>query len=113
VSAWSVEYSKRAKDDLMALDNAQIQQVIKAIRKVAQNPLPNHEGGYGKPLGNLQTSRLAGCCKIKLRGLGLRVIYKLVRVGSVMRIIVIEARADDEVYEEAARRLKKEIDLQD
>ena len=54
-------------------------QVLKAIEKVSQNPLPNYEGGYGKPLGNRVASQLAGYYKIKLRKSGLRVVYSIVR----------------------------------
>jgi hypothetical protein len=36
--------------------------------------------------------------------LGIRVVYKLIRDGVVMKIIVVAARADDEVYDIAYRR---------
>ena len=75
--------------------------------KVAQNPLPQNEGGYGKPLGNKGGKGLTGYYKIKLLKLGIRVVYKLVREGSIMKIIVIAARADDEVYNIAYERITK------
>ena len=65
------------------------------------------EGGYGKPLGNRNGANLTGFLKIKLRGAGLRVVYKLVRTESEMLIVVVGARADDEVYETAEQRTKK------
>lgn len=71
---WSVEYLKAAANDLEKLDRSQQVQVLKAIKKVAQNPLPSYEGGYGKPLSNQSTSRLAGYCKMKLRKLDIRVV---------------------------------------
>ncbi len=49
---WIVEYTKEAAQDLKSLDTTQQKQVLKAIEKVSSNPLPNTEGGYGKPLGN-------------------------------------------------------------
>jgi mRNA interferase RelE/StbE len=104
---WSVAFLAEAQKDLKRLDhNAQIQ-VLKGIQKVAQNPVSVHEGGYGKPLGNRNGTDLAGLFKIKYRDLGLRVVYRLEYDGEVMRIIVISARTDEQVYEEAARRRKK------
>ena len=104
MTAWTVEYTDEAKKDIKALDNSQTNQVIKAIDKVSQNPLPQSEGGYGKPLGNKQSKNFTGLLKIKLLKLGIRVVYKLVRADDVMKIIVVAARADDEVYDVAYKR---------
>ena len=49
---WEVEYLPEAESDLKSLDGSQRILVLKAIKKVKQNPLPVYEGGYGKPLGN-------------------------------------------------------------
>ncbi|AVX21312.1 hypothetical protein SAMN02745885_00556 [Carboxydocella sporoproducens DSM 16521] len=43
----------------------------------------------------------------RLQVLGLRVVYKLVREKEVMKIIIISARADDEVYLLAQKRIDK------
>jgi len=104
---WQVEYLKEAVEDLKRLDHSQRLQVLKAIDKVSGNPLPQNEGGYGKPLGNRNSTRLAGYLKIKLKRLGLRVVYKLVREKDVMKVIVVSARADDEVYLLAQKRTDK------
>jgi len=103
---WKVEYSKEAVKDLKSLDNSQKVQVLKAIDKVCINPLPNYEGGYGKPLGNKSNTNLTGYFKIKLLRLGIRVVYGLIREHGVMRVIVISVRADDTVYEIAVDRIK-------
>ena len=79
MSEWSVEYTREAEKDLESLDSAARLQDLKAIKKVSANPLPNSEGGYGEPLGNHMTSKLAGFLKTKLLKLGLRVVYGLVR----------------------------------
>ena len=63
-----------------------------------------HEGGYGKPLGHHNGNDLSGLFKIKFRDLGLRVVYNVEMVDSRMKIIVVSARSDDQVYREAARR---------
>ncbi|TEB10766.1 type II toxin-antitoxin system RelE family toxin [Pelotomaculum propionicicum] len=75
---WKVEYLRNALEDIKQLDRAQRVQFIKAINKVSGNPLPQAEGGYGKPLGNKGGTNLAGYFKIKL--------------------LIVPARADDEVY---------------
>ncbi|MDR3148559.1 MAG: type II toxin-antitoxin system RelE/ParE family toxin [Oscillospiraceae bacterium] len=105
MNTWEVEFTAEAVKDRDALNSSVRNQVYKAIRKVSQNPLPKNEGGYGEPLGNKQGHNLTGLCKIKLLKLGIRVIYKAVRENGVMKIIVIAARADDEVYEIAAKRI--------
>lgn len=63
------------------------------------------EGGYGKPLGHRRDGNLTGYLKIKLRGDGLRVVYRLERAGRVMTVVVVSVRDDDAVYREAARRI--------
>lgn len=108
MTPWRVEYTQEAARDLQALDRSQQILVLKAIEKVSVNPLPDTEGGYGKPLGNHLTGKLAGYLKIKLKKPGLRVIYRLVRDGGVMRIIVISVRDDDAVYKMAQERLNKQ-----
>lgn len=50
---------------------------------------------------------MTGFLKIKLRDAGIRVVYKLIRTETEMLVIVIGARADDEVYETAQHRAKK------
>lgn len=104
---WIIEYTREAKEDIKALDGTQRKQVIKAINKVSCNPLPNNEGGYGKPLGNHLTSNLAGYMKIKLLKLGLRIVYGIERKNGVMRIIIVSIRNDEEVYKMAYERLNK------
>jgi len=100
----NLEYTDEAKSDLKALDGSQAKQVRKLIDKVSENPLPKSEGGYGSPLGNKGGRNLTGLCRIRLLKLGIRVVYKLIRDGDIMKIVVIAARADDEVYEIAMRR---------
>ena len=102
---WDVTFLPEAKRDRDALDLSARYQVDKAIRKVSKNPLPKSEGGYGSPLGHKQGSNLTGLLKIKLRKLGVRVVYALIRDKGKMQIIVIAARADSEVYKIAKGRV--------
>lgn len=101
---WGIEYIKAASEDLDSLDGSQRKQVLAAINKVSQNPLPKMEGGYGTPLGNKQGVNLTGLYKIKLLKQGLRVVYELKRVENTMKIIVIAVRDDEAVYKIAAKR---------
>ncbi len=104
-----VVYTTEAKKDLRRLDGSQKAVVGKAIDKVSANPLPATEGGYGKPLGNKGGKNLAGYFKIKLKNHGLRIVYRLERRNDEMVIIVIAARADEEVYEIAAKRSLRKV----
>lgn len=101
---WRIEYIKEAQRDLKRLDPYNRKLVLKAIDKTAERPLPPPDG-IGKPLGNHIDSKLSGYYKIKLRNLGYRVVYQLVREGEIMRIIVISIRDDEVVYKEAERRI--------
>ena len=102
--SWEIEYIREAKKDLKKLDPYNRKLILKAIEKTAERPLPPPEG-IGKSLGNHASSRLSGFYKIKLRDLGYRVVYQLIREGDRMRIIVISVRNDEEVYREAERRI--------
>lgn len=104
---WKVEYLREALEDIKKLDSSQRMQVVKAVNKVAVNPLPQTEGGYGKLLGNKGGTNLVGYCKIKLLKLGLRVVYTLVRENSIIKVIVVSAKADDEVYILAQKRIEE------
>ena len=96
---WKVSYFDDALEDLKKLDNSQRKQVLKAIDKVKTNPLPQNEGGYGKPLGNKRGINLTNLYKIKLKKSGIRVVYQIIRVEDTMEIIIVSMREDEKVYE--------------
>ena len=104
---WNLTFLPEAQKDLKNLAGNQRILVAKAIEKVRQNPVSVYEGGYGKPLGNKNGNDLTGLFKIKLRNAGIRVVYKLIQTETEMLIVVIGARADDEVYETAKHRTQK------
>ena len=58
-------------------------------------------------MGNKNGVNLTNLLKIKFRDLGIRVVYKIERMEDVMKIIVISARTDEQVYREAARQRQK------
>ena len=102
--SWKIEYIREAKKDLQKLDAYNRKLILKAIEKTAERPLPPPDG-IGKTLGNHTSSNLSGFFKIKLRDLGYRVVYQLIREKIRMRVIIISVRADEEVYREAERRI--------
>ena len=104
---WQIEYLEEAKKDLKKLDRSAQIIVLKGIDKVSENPLPVQQGGYGKPLGNKSGTNLTNLLKIKFRDIGIRVVYKVEYTATVMKIIVISARVDEQVYIEATKRRTK------
>ena len=106
---YAVEYMPKAKEDLARLDGAVRVRVVAGIEKASYNPLPKAEGGYGKPLGNKQGRNLTNLLEVKFRGLGIRAVYKLVRVDKIMKIIVVSVRADEIVFKEALKRAQQYI----
>ena len=96
---WKIVFLPEVEKDLRKLDGSQRNLVLKAIKKVQTNPLPVTEGGYGKPLGSGNETKLTGLLKIKLSAAGLRIVYKLIRTETEMLIVVVGASADSEVYE--------------
>ena len=100
--SWQIQFLPEAENDLASLNKSVRPEILKGIRKVAQNP--GYPDGYGKPLGNFAGSKLAGLYKIKFKKAGLRVVYALQKIDEQMIIIIISARADDQVYYEAEKR---------
>lgn len=93
-----------AVDDVRKLDGSMRVLVAKAMDKVRSNPLPSKEGGYGRPLGNKGGRNLTGYLKVKLKGPGIRIVYRLVEAKGKMAVVVVGAREDEEVYRIAAKR---------
>lgn len=104
---WDLIFLPEADDDFNSLDRRQKIIVDNAIKKVQTNPLPQSEGGYGKPLGHKKGRNLTGFFKIKLKGEGIRIVYRLIKIKTKMLVVVIGLREDEEVYEIAAKRMKK------
>ena len=105
--SWSIEFLEEARKDMKKLERSASIQVLKGIQKVSINPLPVQEGEYGKTLGNKSGINLTNLLKIKFRDLGIRVVYKVERTENAMKIIVISARTDEQVYREASKRREK------
>ena len=104
---WHIRYLEEVEKDFGKLDGSQVIRVRKAINKTPKNPLPHSQGGYGIELGNKGGVNLTGCLEIKLRGEGLRAIYKLLRIKTEMLIIIVGVREDEKVYDDADERIKR------
>lgn len=104
MSEYGVAFYPDAVKDIKRLEGSQRKIVLKAIEKIRTNPLPQNEGGFGKPLGNKAGTDLTGFMKIKLRGNGIRIVYRLIKIKGQMAIVVVGARADMEVYRTAQKR---------
>ena len=104
---WDLKFLPEAEKDLHDLNRSQQIVTLKAIKKVQKNPLPQSEGGYGKPLGNKRGRNLTGFLKIKLLHEGIRVVYTLIRTKTTMLVVVVGVREDEEVYDIAAGRREK------
>lgn len=104
---WTIVYLPEVKKDLQALSQTQRILIRKALDRVKINPLPESEGGYGKPLGKRGNTNLTNFLKIKLRGAGLRIVYRLIRQEGQMLVVVVGVREDSEVYDEAQKRIKR------
>ena len=102
---WEVSLKKEAEKDFRQLDGSQKKIVVKMLEKLVENPLPKNRGGYGTPLGNDSTTGdLSGLLKLKARGSGIRIVYKLIEVENRSEVIVIGMREKKEGYKTAAKR---------
>ena len=104
---WKLRFLPEVRKDFRKLDGSQKERVSKAIDRTQTNPLPHSEGGYGIELGHKGGINLANCLEIKLRGEGLRVIYKLMRTETEMLVIIVGVREDEEVYNSAQERITR------
>ena len=105
--SWIIRELPEVERDMRRLDSSQRRLVAKLLLRVRENPLPASEGGYGKPLGHKAGVDLTGLLKVKLKDVGLRVVYTLIRTETVMLVIVVGVREDEEVCSEAQARLEK------
>lgn len=85
------------------IDNSVINQVDRAIDELVERADKD-----GKNLSNKSSTKLAGCKEIKLRDIGIRIIFKVtnevVHVLRIVFILSIERRPKGEVFKTANRR---------
>lgn len=92
-----------AKNDLAVLDGHQKKFVYKALQRIETNG-----ASIGEALSRKRNIDLTGYRKVKLKSIGIRIIYKVLNDKiEVAEIIAIGNRADEEVYKEALERIRK------
>ncbi|MHB8984045.1 MAG: type II toxin-antitoxin system RelE family toxin [Carboxydocellales bacterium] len=100
---FDVRFHPAAEKEYKDLDNSVITQVDKAIDELLERA-----DEVGKPLGNKNSTKLAGLKEIKLRNIGIRVIFRIteevVDVLKIVYILTIEQRSDDFVFKLAHKR---------
>lgn len=94
---------EEAKVEWFNLDGHQKKFVSKALQRIEENG-----ADIGDALGKKRNIDLTGYRKVKLRKLGIRIVYRVVdSTIEVTEIIAIGDRKDEEVYREAFARILK------
>jgi mRNA interferase RelE/StbE len=96
-----VQLTSAAKEDVRELDGEARKRVLKAIKKLEDEPAKR-----GQPLGSKATGDLTTFRKLVVGDRQYRVIYRVEKDGSVAVVWVVGARSDDECYHLAVSRLK-------
>jgi mRNA interferase RelE/StbE len=93
---FELEWTEYSKKDYDALEGSQRVFVDKALNRIKQQ---------GMDAGTPLVGQLIGCCKLKHKKLGLRVIFRESLEGiQIIQIVAIGSRADSKVYKSAERR---------
>lgn len=95
-----VQLTEEAREDLHDLDRSVQVQVLKALKKLKDNPEQR-----GQPLGRRSSGNLTTFRKLVVGNRDYRIIYRIETDGTVVVVWVIARRADDEAYELAMSRL--------
>ncbi|WP_338754939.1 hypothetical protein [Bacillus sp. FJAT-52991] len=103
---FDVRLDPDALKEYQKLDGSVIDIVNKAI-----DELEYRADEVGKTLGNKRDTKLHGCKEIKLRGPGIRIVFRvtneIVEVLRVVYILTIERRSRDFVFKIASKRFKR------
>jgi len=94
---YSIKVHEDFERDLKKLDRSIQDQLYKKLLKIIENP-------------HIPKNRLHGdlftCYKIKLLKAGVRLIYQVIDEEVVILLVTVGKRADDEVYNEAVKRVQ-------
>lgn len=98
---FTVEIGREVQKDIkkLGLSKQQILKLQMKINEIAENPLSKQEGGYGE----LLSGNLKDLLKFRFDN-DYRVVYQVVRTETLMKVIIIGLRSDQEVYRTAALR---------
>jgi len=105
MTKFKIEFINRAAAiEFSKLDGSSRLFVEKAFRK-----LEFRADEIGKTLGNTPYALLRGCKEIKLRRLGIRIIYRIINgQAQIVQIVTINQRENDKVFRIASERLNKQ-----
>jgi len=96
---YELEFLKEAKKEWDKLDNNAKMAFKKVLKRRLVNPIVEKD--------KLSNTIEQDCYKIKLKALGLRLVYKVEQDKLILLIITIGKREKDEVYKIMHDRLKK------
>ena len=100
---FEVVFIEEAKKDYKKLDGS-----IKKFVDVALAKMEERADELGEDLTSKHGLNLIGCRKIKFRKAGIRLVYRIVGdKAEIAEIIMVGKREDNEVYQEAYKRLQE------
>lgn len=100
---FDVVFIEKAKKDYNKLDGSVKKLVNAAIAKMRERA-----DEIGEELTNKHGLNLIGCRKIKLKKIGIRIVYRIVGdEAEIAEIITVGKREDNEVYQVASKRLEE------
>lgn len=100
---FEVVFIEEAKKDYKKLDGS-----IKKLVNVALAKMEERADELGEDLTSKHGVNLIGCRKIKFRKAGIRLVYRIVGdKAEIAEIIILGKREDNEVYQEAFKRLQE------
>lgn len=100
---FEVVFIEEAQKDYKMLDGS-----IKKLVNIALAKMEERADELGENLTSKNGLNLIGCKKIKFRKAGIRIVYRIIgNKAEIAEIIIVGKREDNEVYEEAYKRLQK------
>lgn len=103
---YEVRFDPDAYREYLKLDNSVVQFVDKALEE-----LEYRADSVGKVLSNKPATKLAGCKEIKLRDVGIRIVFRVsnesVDILLVVWILTVERRDKETVFKIADTRFQR------
>lgn len=100
---FTVVFTEEARKDYKQLDGS-----VKKLVQTAITKMEERADEIGDDLTSKHGLNLIGCRKVKFRNAGIRMVYRIVGAqAEIAEIIVVGKREDNEVYQEAYKRLQE------
>jgi mRNA interferase RelE/StbE len=100
---FEIVFIEQAQKDYKKLDGS-----IKKLVNVALAKMEERADELGEDLTSKHGVNLIGCRKIKFLKAGIRMVYRIVGdKAEIAEIIIVGKREDNEVYQEAYKRLQE------